>query len=238
MDNKTKIYIAFTLAWIVSICWIIGDVALVGFEPSPEKYPLFSVDYAQKVDVDTAVHMLEGSTPRLMFGALIGALTAPLLLPAMWLLRQFFRGQNSCSAWLTYLPLMAGVVLSPLGHAAFFYVGEIYKLVLNTDQGLHLPILQTADDFVNMLNMSWLLAVMVLGLGWINLMIAILLKRTHLPRWMAILTPVPLSIMILLMKYVINAPYAAWIGGATFNLAYLIFFVVLFSFRQAIIGSK
>ncbi|WP_267406187.1 MULTISPECIES: hypothetical protein [unclassified Chryseobacterium] len=38
--------------------------------------------------------MLEGSTSRLMFGALIGALTVSLLLPATWLVVQFLKNRT------------------------------------------------------------------------------------------------------------------------------------------------
>ncbi|WP_228451976.1 hypothetical protein [Chryseobacterium sp. G0186] len=82
MKYSNKISWSFAAAIMVSICWIIGDIYVAGFNPDPVDYPLFSKTYADQVDVEFATLMLEGSTSRLMFGALIGALTGPLLLPA------------------------------------------------------------------------------------------------------------------------------------------------------------
>lgn len=94
MKYSNKINWAFASAILVSLCWLIGDIFVAGFDPDPGDYPLFSKDYAGQADVVFATLMLEGSTPRLMFGALIGALTGPLLLPATWLVYQFFHRQE------------------------------------------------------------------------------------------------------------------------------------------------
>ena len=49
-----------------SLCWIIGDLLIVGFTPTPEKYPLLSEIYTSQIDVGLATLMLSGSTNRLM----------------------------------------------------------------------------------------------------------------------------------------------------------------------------
>lgn len=228
MNYPTRIYWAFVSAFLVSICWATGDALLVGFEPTPDKYPLFSVDYAHKIEVENAVHMLEGSTHRLMFGALLGGLTAPLLLPAMWLVYQFFRDKENLFSWFTYLLLLAGAMLSPLAHASFFYVGEICKLILHTNKNAHFPILETANSFIKMLDICWFLAIGTLFLGWIGVLILIARQKTHLPRWVALVTPIPMSIFVLVIKSFLPLPYSAWVGGAVFNIAYFLFFMICF----------
>ncbi len=91
MKYSQKINWSFAAGIIVSLCWLIGDIFVAGFDPDPADYPLFSKTYADQADVEFATLMLEGSASRLMFGALIGALTGPLLLPATWLVYQFLR---------------------------------------------------------------------------------------------------------------------------------------------------
>lgn len=227
MKYSTKINLAFIAAILVSICWLIGDIAIVGFEPNPDDYPIFSKEYADKVDVEMAVHMLEGSTNRLMFGALFGALTAPLLLAAMWLVYQFFADKTKWYAVLIYYVLLAGAVLSPLAHAAFFYVGEIHKVIYHTDKIVHPYLIDTANGFIKMLTISWGTAIIVLAVGWLSFAVCVLLKKTLLPRWFALFTPVTLTFIIIPIKNMMPIPYSGWVGGATFNIAYLTFFVLL-----------
>lgn len=233
---NTKIKWAFAAAIAVSVCWLIGDIFIVGFEPDPENYPLFSKEYAGKVDVDMAVHMLEGSTPRLMFGALIGALSAPLLLAAIWLVYQYFCEKQKGYAVFTYYALLAGAVLSPLAHAAFFYVGEVHKAILHTDKAAHPYLLDTANGFMKMLHMSWGTAIVVLAIAWLSFAACIAWKKTVLPRWFALVTPVPLSFLVAGIKSLLPVPYSGWVGGATFNIAYLTFFVLLWVlFRKKLV---
>lgn len=236
MNYSKKINWTFAAAITVSISWLIGDIFVAGFDPDPADYELFSKTYADQVDVEFATLMLEGSTPRLMFGALIGALTAPLLIPASWLVFQFFRDRKKWYAIATYWVLLTGAILSPLGHAGFFYAGEIYKAIYNTDASSHLYLLETGKSFMKILNIAWGAAIGVLAIGWITFAICILLKKTLLPRWMAVITPFILTLFIIPMKELLPLPYSGWVGGAIFNISYLIFFsLLLFFFRKKLL---
>lgn len=44
MKYPTKINWAFAATIVVSICWLIGDIFIVGFEPNPDNYLLFSIN--------------------------------------------------------------------------------------------------------------------------------------------------------------------------------------------------
>ncbi|NIF06217.1 hypothetical protein F3J23_12285 [Chryseobacterium sp. Tr-659] len=238
MKYSNKIKWAFAAAIIVSVCWLIGDIFVAGFDPNPEDYPLFSKTYADQVNVEFATLMLEGSTSRLMFGALIGALTGPLLLPATWLVYQFFKNTKAGYAIFVYWVLLVGAVLSPLGHAGFFYVGEIYKAVYHTDPVAHTYLLETGKGFMKMLNIAWGAAIGVLAIGWIGFALCILFNKTLLPRWMALFTPFVLTLLIIPLKNFLPLPFSGWVGGAIFNIAYLIFFSsLLFFFRKKLLNT-
>ena len=238
MKYSNKIKWSFAAAIIVSLCWLIGDIYVAGFDPNPNDYPLFSKTYADQVDVVFATLMLEGSTSRLMFGALIGALTGLLLLPATWLVYQFFKDTKKWYAVFVYWVLLVGAVLSPLGHAGFFYVGEIYKAIYHTDSISHPYLLETARGFTKMLNIAWGAAIGVLAIGWISFAVCIVLNKTLLPRWMALLTPFILTLLIIPLKNILPLPYSGWVGGAIFNIAYTIFFSsLLFLFRKKVLAK-
>ncbi|WP_326983323.1 DUF6796 family protein [Chryseobacterium sp. MYb264] len=239
MKYSNKINWSFAAGIIVSICWLIGDIFVAGFDPNPADYPIFSKTYADQVDVTFATLMLEGSTARLMFGTLIGALTGPLLLPATWLVYQFFKDRTKGYAVAIYWILLVGAVLSPLGHAGFFYVGEIYKAVYHTDATSHPYLLKTGRGFMKMLNIAWGAAIGVLAIGWVSFAVCIVLNKTLLPRWMAILTPFALTLLIIPLKNILPLPYSGWVGGAIFNIAYLIFFSsLLFLFRKRLLKRE
>ncbi|MGE8513555.1 MAG: DUF6796 family protein [Chryseobacterium culicis] len=238
MKFSAKINWSFAAAIAVSVCWIIGDVYVAGFDPDPSDYPLFSKTYADQVNVEFATLMLEGSTSRLMFGALIGALTGPLLLPVTWLVYQFFKDTQKWYAVFVYWILLAGAVLSPLGHAGFFYVGEIYKVVYHTDSVAHPYLLETGRGFMKMLNIAWGMAIGVLAVGWVSFAVCIFLNKTLLPGWMALLTPFVLTLCIIPIKRLLPLPFSGWVGGAIFNIAYLTFFSsLLFIFRKKLLNK-
>lgn len=238
MNYQTKIKWAFASAIFAAICWIIGDMYVAGFEVNPEDYPLFSQNYADDVDLQFATLMLEGSTERLMFGALIAAMTAPFYLPGMWLMYQFFKDKSRWYAWGTYFILMASVVLSPLGHAGFFYTGEIYKAIYHTDLMVHPYLLKTASAFQQVLYIAWGTAIIVMLLGCLLFAISIFLGKTILPRWAGFITPVFLFIYQLPLNFIIsNSEMKGYLGSAGFNISYLIFFLLLqIWFRQKLIS--
>ncbi|CAM3158222.1 hypothetical protein DRF59_12750 [Chryseobacterium flavum] len=238
MNYSNQVKWSFVAAITVSVCWLAGDIFVAGFDPDPADYPLFSQTYADQADIELATLMLEGSTPRLMFGALIGALTAPLLLPATWLVYQFFKDKEKKYAVFVYWVLLTGAVLSPLGHAVFFYVGEIYKAVYHTDPVSHPYLLETGKSFMKMLNIAWGSAIGVLAIGWISFAVCIVLNKTLLPWWMAFFTPFVLTLLIIPVKDLLPLPYSGWVGGAVFNIAYLIFFSsLLIFFRKKLINT-
>jgi len=126
--------------------------------------------------------------------------------------------------------VLVGAVLSPLGHAGFFYVGEIYKAIYHTDAAAHPYLLEKGRGFMKMLNIAWGAAIGVLAIGWITFAVCILLNKTLLPRLMAILTPFVLTLFIIPLKQILPLPYSGWVGGAIFNIAYLMFFSTLLLF--------
>lgn len=63
-----------------ALCWVSGDLLLVGFELKPEKYPTFSETYADLLDPELFTLMLEASTQRLVWGVLLATFSLWLYL--------------------------------------------------------------------------------------------------------------------------------------------------------------
>lgn len=228
MQYSTKIKWAFVSAIIASICWIIGDIYVAGFEVNPSEYPLFSETYVDKVDVVFATLMLEGSTERLMFGALIASMTAVLFLPGVWLAYQFFLDKSKWYAWGTYFLLILSVLLMPLGHAVFFFTGEIYKSIYHTDKIAHPYLLETASGFMKVHYITWGTAIVVLLLSWLVFSVMVIAGKTILPKWVGFVSPVCIAVYQYPINYLLPSSHIkGYFVAAGFNIAYFIFFVIL-----------
>lgn len=209
---------------VAAFCWIAGDMLIVGFTPSPDKYPLFSETYASRVNVDLATLMLSGSTSRLMWGALLAVFSVPLYIYSAMVISQIIHRKFTM---LVFVPLFLGMSYSPLAHAGFFYVGEIYKTILNTDVSAHEQLLQTADGFVKILEIVWITSLVVMGLGWLIFGILVAKGKTWLKPGAFWLNPIVFLIGILLLTFLLPSPLKDWVGCAAFNEAYFLFFVIL-----------
>lgn len=227
MLYTTKIKWSFIASILAAVCWIIGDMFVAGFDVDPGEYPLFSKTYAEQVDVGIAVLMLKGSSERLMFGALIASMTATLFLPGVWLAYQYFNDKSRWYAWGTYFVLIVSVMLMPLGHADFYYTGEIYKAIYHSDPVAHPYLLETASGFTKVLYIAWGTAIVVLMVGWLLFSILVFMRKTQLPRWAAFISPVFITIYQLPLRFLPSSVLKGWLLAAGFNIAYLIFFILL-----------
>ena len=228
MKYSTKIRWSFISAILASILWVIGDILIVGFHVDPAKYPLFTTTYVDELDSTLALLMIEGSTQRLMWGALIASMSAFLFLPAVWLAYQFFKDKTKPHAWITYFILIISVVLMPLGHADFYYSGELFKAIYATDPVAHPYLIEMAAGFTTVLYIAWGTAIAVLLLGWLLFSIMVFAGKTTLPKWAGLLSPVFITLYQQPIKMMLpDSLLKSWISAAGFNIAYLIFFILL-----------
>lgn len=207
-----------------SICWIIGDILLVGFTPAPELYPLLSETYASNLDVDLATLMLSGSTNRLMWGALIAVFSMPFYLYSIFSVAQLLKRKFMMPVFIL---LLIGYSYMPLGHAGFFYVGEIYKTILATDVVAHARLLETAGGFVKILSITWMASIGITAIGWLVFGIFVWQGKTVLKRSAILLNPILLTLIFVIISKLLPSPAGDYIGCAIFNEANLVFFVVL-----------
>ncbi|MBB1647511.1 DUF6796 family protein [Sphingobacterium sp. UME9] len=228
MNYQKRLKWAFISGIAGAICWIVGDIYVAGFDVDPKNYPLFYSTYSEKVDVGLATLMLEGSINRLMFGALIAAMTATLFLPGVWLVYQYILDKNTWYARGTYYLLVISVMLMPLGHAVFYFTGEIYKAIYNTDPVAHPYLLKIAAGFQKTMFITWGTAIITMLVAYLIFSIFIFAGKTNLPKWAGLISPLFLTIYQLPLKLILPpSDLRGWIGAAAFNISYLIFFLLL-----------
>ena len=223
---------------IGAILWTLGDALIVGAKASAAGYPLLFQTYAHQIEPDLAAAMVSSSQTRLAAGALVADVGIVFYLAGSW---HLFRGLLPAGrkwAWPVFALLICGNAWSPLGHAAFYYLGMAYKTVLVTPPTAHHALLELAARFHYVLLIAWLLPIVTLGIALLGLGVAMAVGRTAWPRWFALVAnPISLVAIGMAIPIVMPEPLKTWLAGAAFNIGwfavYLISTILLWNGRQA-----
>lgn len=170
--------------------------------------------------------MLSGSVGRLRLGALVANFSIPLMLVSLYAL--FGLTNKGLWSYLSITLLGIGFSLSPVAHVAFYYVGLISKkaykrsggqVCSDEDSGL-------INEAVLFLDITWRTAIALTGLGWLVYSLLIVAGQTILPAYLGLLTPLPLSLLTILLveKLRIGRPY---LNGAGLNIGFSLFYLLL-----------
>ena len=170
--------------------------------------------------------MLSGSVGRLRLGALVANFSIPLMLVSLYAL--FGLTNKGLWAYLSIALLGIGFALSPVAHVAFYYVGIISKKAYKRSGG---QVCSDEDselinEAVLFLDITWRTAIALTGLGWLIYSLLIVTGQTILPAYLGLLTPLPLSLLTILLveKLRIGRPY---LNGAGLNIGFSLFYLLL-----------
>ena len=170
--------------------------------------------------------MLSGSVGRLRLGALVANFSIPLMLVSLYAL--FGLTNKSLWAYLSIALLGIGFALSPVAHVAFYYVGIISKKAYKRSSGLVCSDEDSGliNEAVLFLDITWRTAIALTGLGWLVYSLLIVTGQTILPAYLGLLTPLPLSLLTILLveKLRIGRPY---LNGAGLNIGLSLFYLLL-----------
>jgi len=221
-DHQYWLRLAGIAGIIGSLFWIAGDALIIGAKAQPSDYPLLLQTYADRIGFGALDMMLPSSEPRLAAGALIANVGIVFYLAGSWHLFRALRPAGPKLAWATFILLICGNAWSPLGHAAFYYVGMVYKTVLEVPEAAHGALLALADHFHRVLLIAWLLPVVALALALVLMTIAIARGGTLYPRWVAFLfNPIAFLAIGAGIPHLLPQPLHTWLEGAGFNIGWL-----------------
>jgi hypothetical protein len=208
---------------IGAICWTIGDMLIVGTHATPEDYPLLLQRYAGAIDFGGLAYMLPASEPRLAAGALVANFAIPFYLAAACHLYMAARPAGRMLASLIFLLMFCGNAYSPLAHGGFYFVGMVYKTMLNVPEAAYPALLELGQQFNHVLLIAYLAAVICLFCGMLLLAIVTGLGRSRYPRWFAaIINPITLLLVAHILPHLTPHPVCIWFGGAGINIAFLL----------------
>lgn len=207
---------------LAALCWITGDVLIVGHVADREAFPLLFQIHAGRIDARMAEHVIGVPTTRLIAGGLCGVFSVWLYLVGSWHLWCGMRACRRIWKWPAIAMIFIGYALSPLPHAAFYFVGAVYQALLDAPPPAHAPLLALAGEFRCVLFITWIPAVLLQMLGMLWLSLAIASGRSAWPRWMAITTnPLVIGAPIACMHVLLPMQPFQAIDSASFNVMWL-----------------
>lgn len=222
MPNKTATLLCCGI--LAALCWSLADMLLVGFVPHPAHYPrLLALDTAMTGDTAFAALMQTASPARRFWGVVPATFSVAGYLIATAGLARLLEPARLSRVALALI--FIGYALMPLAHAGFFYLGaSAQTLIAVSDADVPLLVAQY-NYFYQLLAVHWIAAITISACGWLLVAVQMARGRSILPRRLVLLTPLPLSLVIGLACGCFPAsPLAAMLGGATFNLAQLLFY--------------
>ena len=210
-----------------AVLWTLGDILLIGSNAPSADYPLIFDTHADRIDTVKAAQMISADETRLAAGALVANIGIVFYLAGSW---HLFRALLPAGRWwarTVFVLFLCGNAWAPLGHAGYYYLGMTYKTLLAAPDESHKAILDLADQFHQVLQIAWYLAIVTLGLALVGLAVRIALGETAWPRWFALLAN-PLSLLAIgtSIAWIAPEPVGTWLNGAAFNLGLLVIYTI------------
>ena len=221
MDQIISIRTAGLLALIGSLLYAIGDVLLLAGKASLDDYPRLKPFGKLLSDAERMVAL---PPSRLIWGALIGVFSTPLMLFGFW---QVYQGLDGASETLTFITALLFIVASVIGafvHGTFYYMGEYVQALNKVEDGSQGVIADMISRHRKVLTITYGPILLLILAASVLFSVLVASGKTAFPVWMAAINPVTMTILWMLLKRVLPQFVRDHTEGAGFNIAYLVFF--------------
>jgi hypothetical protein len=222
VEHTLPLRIAGTIAIIGAFIYAIGDVLLLAGKINIENYP--KLKPFQKLLSDSE-KMAATSSERMMWGALIGVFTTPLILAGFWQVSQGLAGANQTLLLVATLLFAIASIIGAFVHGSFFYMGEYVKALNSVSDDSQQVIAEMINRHRKVLIVTYAPLLIFIIIASILFSVMVGTGNTHFPTWMAAINPVTLTIAWLLIKRILPQFVRNATEGAGFNIAYFVFFL-------------
>lgn len=223
MELQTLVHASGIIVMAAACLFAVGDVLLLAGGFDPQRHPRLAGYVKQLSGME---RMVSFSARRLLWGGLLGVFSSPFMLLGSWLLYYAL----SPAGWWGALPpaalLAASVVVGAFVHGSFIYLGEYIHLLDETDENAHPALFERIlrHRQIMLITYGFLLAAWLVAWVWYAVEVASGLSL--LPRWMAAVNPLTLTIAWIAVRRLLPR-LTAPLEGAAFNLASLAFYACL-----------
>lgn len=201
--------------------YAIGDVLLLASKVKLDQYPNLK-PFAKLLS--DAEKMIVLTPERLMWGALIGVFSTPLMLVGFWQVYQGLGSANGSLALATVGLFGTASVIGAFVHGTFYYMGEYVHALNRVQNDSQVVIADMIARHRKVLIVTYAPVLLFILIASILFSILVASGKTSFPVWMAAINPVTMTVAWLLIKRVLPQFVRDWTEGAGFNIAYLAFF--------------
>lgn len=217
----TTLNITGLLAVLGAVLYAIGDVLLLAGKVNLDGYPKLK-PFAKLLS--DSERMITFSPRRMMWGALIGVFSTPLILLGFWGVYQGLGGANAWVAAAVFGLFGTASVIGAFVHGSFFYMGEYVHALNDVEEGSQAVIARMIERHRKVLLITYAPLMIFVIIASVLFSVLVALGRTAFPVWMAAVNPVTMTIAWMLVKRILPQFVRDWTEGAGFNIAYFIFF--------------
>ena len=166
--------------------------------------------------------MAQVSFERLLWGNTLGLVILSLELCGLWLLHQVLRRSDERLSWIVLLTLGFSVIAGIAFHVVSAFLGTGYQVHEQLDSEVTSEMVHQLETYRGTL---FRFAQIALGLGAVSFTAHVLIRPTPFPKWIAIVNPLVLIVLVRFVAGLIPAPLGGYIAPGYFNVAMLLFFV-------------
>jgi len=209
------------LAVVGAFLYAIGDVLLLASKATLNNFPRLK-PFSKLLS--SAERMVVLPPNRMIWGALIGVFSTPLILAGIWQMYQGLKGANEKLTFVTGLFFGIASVIGAFVHGTFYYMGEYVQALNKVEDGSQAVIAEMIARHRKVLIVTYGPLLLMIIIASILFSILVASGKTAFPVWMSAVNPVTLTIAWLLIKRILPQFVRDWTEGAGFNIAYLAFF--------------
>jgi hypothetical protein len=213
--------IAGLLALLGAFLYAIGDVLLLASKAKLEDYPKLKPFAKLLSDAEKMVAL---PPSRMIWGALLGVFSTPLILAGFWQIYRGLEGAGETPTLVTALLFATASVIGAFVHGTFYYMGEYVQALNRVEEGSQTVIADMIARHRKVLIITYAPVLVLIVAASILFSILVASGRTAFPVWMAAINPVTMTIAWLVIKRILPQFVRDWTEGAGFNIAYLLFF--------------
>lgn len=209
------------LAFVGATVYAVGDVLLLASKVNIDQYPKLK-PFAKLLS--DAEKMIVLSPTRLIWGALIGVFSTPLILLGFWHAYQGLSGVNAWAALATFGLFGTASIIGAFVHGSFYYMGEYVHALNDVIEESQSVITGMIERHKKVLIATYVPLLLFIISASILFSILVASGRTAFPGWMAAVNPLTMTLVWMIGKRILPQFIRDWTEGAGFNIAYMAFF--------------
>jgi hypothetical protein len=219
-----------------AVLYAFADVLILAHNVGPlQAIPATAIDFASSERWKRRTSMLTCMSripwKRLVAGGLLGVCMTPLVMTGAWVL---YNALAPAGPWFSAPVALLWLAAYPIGafvHGSFIYIGGTVQSWNLATGEIKEQLGDTVYRMMRVLVFAYLVFFALAIATSVWYVIAVLQGTTALPRWMAIMNPLLMTLVyMVLARKVVPLRIMKWVQGAGFNLVYILFFALLLAF--------